>query len=284
MRSNLTPQDPAAQPPPGTTFVPKVHGFPNPNQEMAAHYLGTTQKQSEPVVGNRRCDEEHVKDFNDGKLPSDDAYRISCSVQFWKPWVSEENQLWTKLFIETKFFLDNEIIGGHIKRNDATLIMKSGGFILMTTPDAANRMIQWLCSTPFPQPVTGVDHYPQARIADRGVRIKYENPYDRNCIKHLWLPRKASLLAETPQILHQIDVGEAVHGVSSGQCMACHQFGHQRKDCPAINQYIAKYHSDYACYHCGAVNHHLTDKCVHHPPNVAGGKMIAYPKGDKQFQ
>ena len=284
MRSNTSPQDQVEHPQTGTTFVPKVHGFPDPRAEKAENYLGTLQEPSEPTLGNRRRDEEHIQNFKDGKLPSHDPDRISCSVQFWKLWLSEEDQLWTKIFRETRFFLDNEIVGGHVIRSDATLNMKSGGFMLMSSPDAANRMVKWLGTTPFPLPLSGFDHWASARIADRGVCIRHANHNDKDCFKQFWHPRKASLLVETPTILHQIDVGEAFHGVAPGQCIACHQHGHRRNECLVLKAHVAKYHSDYACYHCGAKNHHLSEKCIHHPPNVAGGKMITYATGDRPFQ
>ena len=176
-----------------------------------------------------------------------------------------------------------------IKQNPAIPASLSAGLPLQRV--AANtcgvhpsRMVQWLCKTPFHQPGTGVDHYPQARIVNKGVCICHEDPRNPNCTKHLWSPRRSVLLVETPRILHQIDVGGAFHGVQSGQRVACDEFGHHREECPAIKEYIAKFQSNYECTHCGAINHHLSDKCVHHPPNVYGGKMISYATGDKPFQ
>ena len=284
IRSNLAPVDPRAAAEKGIPFVPKVHAHPDPRESMSKNYIGTTRDPAAPTVGNRRRDEEHCKKQQEGSLPSDDPHRISCSVQFWELWLDEENYLWTKIFDKTTFFINNEIVGGHVKRNDSSLVMKSGGFILMTTPDAANRMVQWLCATPFPQPGSGVDHYPRARIPTKGVCICHKDHRNPNCIKHLWFPRPASMLIEMPKLLHQIDIGEAFHGVQSGQCIACHEFGHIREECPTLKDYIEKYQSDYECTYCGALNHHLSDTCVHHSPNVWGGKMIYYAKRDRPFQ
>ena len=230
----------------------------------------TTWSQNIQILGprirsfqERREDQTRYIDER-GRRPSEDPELVAASGYIWNVSPRSEEAWWPDLDRLTNRAISMQplhregLIGGVLIRNFLTGHLNGGCFVRFKDQETRNRAFDMIHNIMYNgRPIL-------VREADSACIMANMQDQDRRAARGgtfaIGEVRWAQHLLYVPQIYRDIDNGTYQYGLDDNICAFCATEGHQRTTCPTLRELVSG-GSDYVCFKCNSVNHHLTNIC-----------------------